>query len=76
MTLGPFTEKHPFPFVLCDTAPNSLLGRNLLPKFEGLICSVSAVDLTLELRDQTDPDLLCSIKYVLDIEEEEFQQVP
>lgn len=71
-TLGLLTEK--YSFMLCDTAPGNLLGRDCLSKLKELICFASNGDLTLEFPDQPKPDLLCSFQYAFDIEKKEFQQ--
>lgn len=72
MTLGPFSGKHSL--LLCDIAPTNLLGRDLLSKFKGLIYFASNRDLAFTSPDLPEPDLLCSLQTILDIEEEEFQQ--
>lgn len=72
MTLGPSLKN--IPFLLCYPAPVNLLGRDLLSKLKGLVCFASYGDFTLEFPGQPEPDLLCSLQSVLDIEEKEFQQ--
>ena len=60
--------------MLCDTAAVNLLGRELLSKLKGLIRFAFSRDFTLEFSKEPEPDLLCFLQSVLDIEEEEFCQ--
>ena len=63
MTPESFTEKHSF--LLFDTTPVNLLGRDLISRLKGLIRFASNGDLTLEFPDQPEPDLLCSCNLFL-----------
>lgn len=62
MTLGHFTEKHSF--LLCHLAPINLLGWDL-SKLRELIHFSLKGDLTLEVPDQPEPDLLHSYRLSL-----------
>lgn len=58
------------------TFPDNPLGRDLLSKLKGLIHFVSNGNFTLKFPDQPEPDLLCSLQYVLATEEKEFPERP
>lgn len=71
MTLRLFTEMHSFFFFLVyDTAPVNVLGRDLISKQKELIHFASNGDFALEFFDQLELYLLCSLQFVPDLEQE------